>query len=106
MASTGPLFLSVMWKKYLRETNAVEKEEWRVRLLTRSEFNGMEESLFKAYGGSSWHGGDARMFLWMGKHVFMVIVAVSMVVTVIGVGAWWFRGKVAEMRKRSEYRHY
>ena len=108
MASTGPLFLSLMWKKYLREKTAVEEreEEWEVRLLTRDEFNGMEESLFESYGGSSWHEGDARMFLWMGKHIFTVIVAVSVVVTVLGFGAWWVRDRVAQMRERSKCQHH
>ena len=90
MGSTGPLFLSVVWQEYKRGrgrsvteipglagNNAAAstgvgrwdgREEGRVRVLMPDEYNRMPWSFFKWHGGSSWHGSDARLIFWMGRH--------------------------------------
>jgi mannosyltransferase OCH1-like enzyme len=62
MGSTGPLFFSVIWKKYM---NMNPSEVDRVRILMPTEYNGRDWSFFTHNKGSSWHGKDARLIFWV-----------------------------------------
>lgn len=62
MYSTGPLFLSVIWKEYM---NLEPSEQGRVRVLMPDEYNKHAWSFFKHYRGSSWHGKDAKLIFWV-----------------------------------------
>lgn len=62
MYSTGPLFLSVMWERYL---NGEIREGDRVRVLRKDEYNRHSWSFFTHHQGSSWHGKDARLIFWV-----------------------------------------
>ena len=62
MYSTGPLFLSVIWKKYMSSN---PDEEGRVRILMPDEYNRHEWSFFTYHRGSSWHGKDAQLIFWV-----------------------------------------
>jgi len=62
MASTGPLFLSVMWRHYTN-TNPASKD--RVRVLFPEEYRGKSWSFFSHHLGNSWHQGDVRFILWV-----------------------------------------
>jgi mannosyltransferase OCH1-like enzyme len=62
MYSTGPLFLSVIWKEYM-QSNPTGSE--RVRVLMPDEYNKHSWSFFIHHPGSSWHGKDARLIFWV-----------------------------------------
>src|SRR6266487_5261451 len=62
MYSTGPLFLSVIWKEYMLS----ERDPMgRVRILMPDEYNRHAWSFFIHHQGSSWHGKDARLIFWV-----------------------------------------
>lgn len=69
MYSTGPLFLSVIWKEYM---NLEPSESGRVRILMPDEYNKHAWSFFKHYRGSSWHGKDAKLIFWVRVHLLRV----------------------------------
>lgn len=60
MASTGPLFLSIMWRHY-----SVSEPEKRVRILFPDEYKDHSWSFFKEYIGNSWHGSDVKLIFWV-----------------------------------------
>lgn len=72
MYGTGPLFLSVIWKEYIRWGTS---EEGRVRVLMPDEYNKNSWSFFAVYKGSSWHAGDAKAIFWMGQHWLLITFA-------------------------------
>jgi len=104
MASTGPLFLSVMWKKWMGEHAALEDEgeDWpgRVRVLMPDEYDNHAWSFFKTYKGDSWHGSDAKLIFWMGKNWMLLTAAGFMLAGVVGVAAWWVYTRLFGMGKR------
>jgi mannosyltransferase OCH1-like enzyme len=89
MYSTGPLFLSVVWKEYTRDIAAValpalpptappavmalgeesllqyQQQYHRVRILTPQHYARHVISFFKEFPGSSWHGSDAQLIFWV-----------------------------------------
>ncbi|KAI9677653.1 MAG: hypothetical protein M1817_006608 [Caeruleum heppii] len=91
MYSTGPLFLSVIWKEHLHE---VTRQEERVRVLMPDEYNRHAWSFFAHHRGSSWHGRDAQLIFWMGRH-WMFITAIGFVLAgLVGLCAWWVYGRM------------
>jgi inositol phosphorylceramide mannosyltransferase catalytic subunit len=62
MYSTGPLFLSVVWKEYLRSQPSGPR---RVRVLMQDEYNRFSWSFFTRHRGNSWHGKDAQLIFWV-----------------------------------------
>lgn len=62
MYSTGPLFLSVIWKEYMLDKPS---ESARVRILMPDEYNKYSWSFFTHHVGNSWHGKDARLIFWV-----------------------------------------
>ncbi|KAF2272762.1 mannosyl phosphorylinositol ceramide synthase SUR1 [Westerdykella ornata] len=71
MASTGPLFLSIIWRHY-NNANPVGAE--RVRILFPAEYNHHSWSFFTHHLGNSWHNNDVRLIFWMAKHWLMVTI--------------------------------
>lgn len=61
MYSTGPLFLSVIWKEYMPRSFGMD----RVRVLMPDEYNGFPWSFFTHNVGNSWHGADAQLIFWV-----------------------------------------
>jgi len=86
MYSTGPLFLSVIWKEYMRETRPAEEH---VRILMPDEYKGHAWSFFNISKGSSWHGKDAQTIFWMGKHWLLLTVVGFAIAGVVGALLWW-----------------
>ncbi|KAH8683076.1 nucleotide-diphospho-sugar transferase [Tricladium varicosporioides] len=86
MYSTGPLFLSVIWKEYLRTTRPPSEG---IRVLMPQEYKGHSWSFFNISKGSSWHGKDAQTIFWMGKHWLLLTVTGFMVAGVVGGCLWW-----------------
>ena len=96
MSSTGPLFLSVIWKKYM-QLHMKEGVDWngRVRVLTPDDYYIKEASFFDLrYGGSSWHGDDAKFIVWMGQHWLSTTIAGFTIGAVIGLAIWWIYGRI------------
>lgn len=62
MYSTGPLFLSVLWKEYMHSN---PRGNDRVRVLMQDAYNKYSWSFFTHHPGSSWHGNDARLIFWV-----------------------------------------
>lgn len=104
MYSTGPLFLSVIWQDYKRLRRGGDfggaSEEGRVRVLLSDEYNKKPWSFFRWHGGSSWHGKDARLIFWMGRHWMLLTVSGFLIAGVLGLGLWWICGRVLVLGDR------
>ena len=99
MSSTGPLFLSILWKQYKRLAEPAD----RVWVLMPDEYRGKEWSVFKIAKGSSWHGKDAQTIFWMGRHwVLLTVSGFATAGVVFAVMFWaWSRWVVRAKRRRS-----
>ncbi|CAG8977411.1 hypothetical protein HYALB_00007041 [Hymenoscyphus albidus] len=86
MGSTGPLFLSVVWKRYLWDHT---KPSEIVRILMPAEYKNHPWSFFNIAKGSSWHGKDAQTIFWMLKHWVFLTVAGFLIAGVVGIGLWF-----------------
>lgn len=67
MGSTGPLFLSVLWRRYTSEGFNVGDEEdgGRLRILFPKEYQNYPWSFFTHHLGNSWHGADVEFIFWV-----------------------------------------
>jgi mannosyltransferase OCH1-like enzyme len=67
MASTGPLFLSVIWRHYGDNGYNVGDgaDGGRVRILFPDMYQGTERSFFTHHLGNSWHGYDVELIFWV-----------------------------------------
>ena len=70
MYSTGPLFLSVLWKEYMIDKPG---EAGRVRILMQDEYNKYSWSFFTHHVGNSWHGKDAQLIFWVSHRKLLLI---------------------------------
>lgn len=96
MYSTGPLFLSVIWKKYMTSGADIgdSSRGGRVRILMQGDANKFAWRFFNRFQGSSWHGKDARFIFWMGRN-WMLLTAVGFLVAgIVGMGIWWIYGRM------------
>ena len=102
MSTTGPLFLSVVWKRYM-DLHAKKGEDWngRVRILTFDQYAQQDESFFNMWGGSSWHGDDAKFFLWLGDHWLMTTLIGVSIGAVVCCGIWWEVSRRMLQRRKS-----
>lgn len=106
MSSTGPLFLSVIWKRYM-QLHWKEGMDWkgRVRVLTPREYYQHDTSFFDLhYGGSSWHGNDAKFITWVGQHWLSVTVAGFTFAAGFGLCIWWVCKRILLLRIPRDYR--
>lgn len=86
MGTTGPMFLSIMWRKYL--ASGADKGATALWLLSSEVYNEQRSSFFVPGSGSSWHRADAETIDWMGKHA----LTVALIGVALGSGlllAWW-----------------
>lgn len=66
MGSTGPLFLSIIWRHYNGGLTGREMpDEYRVRVLFPDEYKGHSWSFFNVVKGNSWHRGDVKVIFWV-----------------------------------------
>jgi mannosyltransferase OCH1-like enzyme len=86
MSSTGPLFLSIIWKQYKWEARPAED---RVRVLMPPEYRNNEWSVFKIVTGNSWHGKDAQTIFWMGRHWMLLTVSGFAIAGLMLAILWW-----------------
>lgn len=63
MGSTGPLFLSVMWRHYT--SDGLNEGDGRIRILFPDEYQGKSWSFFTHHMGNSWHGSDVELIFWV-----------------------------------------
>ena len=100
MSSTGPLFLSILWKKYM-QLHFNKGVDWngRIRVLTPDIYYLQEESFFDLRGaGSSWHEDDAKLISWMGQH-WLPIVGFA-IGAVTGLCMWWVYRRASRGKRR------
>ncbi|TID18145.1 hypothetical protein CANINC_003886 [Pichia inconspicua] len=71
MFSTGPLFLSVMWKQYIRW--GVDPN-FDIKILMPNDYKSGENSFFEIEKGSSWHNDDAHILLLMRDHIIITVI--------------------------------
>jgi len=102
MASTGPLFLSVIWKKWMSEHAGLVDANWpgRVRVLTPDMYNKYEWSFFKTYKGSSWHGKDARLIFWAGRNWAILTVTGFLIAGLVFLAGWFIYRRLITWGKR------
>ncbi|OKL56817.1 Mannosyl phosphorylinositol ceramide synthase SUR1 [Talaromyces atroroseus] len=98
MYSTGPLFLSVIWKEYMRDSFGMD----RVRVLMPDEYNGFPWSFFTHHVGNSWHRGDAQLIFWMSSHWLLLTVMGFILAGCIGFCMWLVYGRLLLL---GQYRH-
>ncbi|KAL4936849.1 hypothetical protein BDV06DRAFT_84767 [Aspergillus oleicola] len=102
MYSTGPLFLSVIWKEYMAENPS---EAARVRILMQDEYNRFSWSFFTHHVGNSWHGKDARLIFWMGQHWMLLTVAGFVLAGAVGLCLWWAYGRLLFLGNKYRFRY-
>ncbi|KAJ9301365.1 CAZyme family GT32 [Paecilomyces variotii] len=102
MYSTGPLFLSVIWKQYMGDKPS---ESGRVRILMQDEYNRHSWSFFTHHKGNSWHGKDARLIFWMGGHWMLLTVLGFVLAGVVGFAVWWAYGRLLLLGSQYRYRY-
>lgn len=66
MYSTGPLFVSVLWKQYMRSNI---QPGHGVRILRPESRQPLHTIFFYDVEGSSWHNADAQFMLLMNRHI-------------------------------------
>ena len=103
MSTTGPLFLSIIWKRYM-QLHLKEGADWngRVRVLTPDDYFQRDTAFFDMYGGSSWHDDDAKLILWIGKHWLSTTVAGLSMAAVVGLCIWWAYGRMVQPHKSGD----
>ncbi|CCF58456.1 hypothetical protein KAFR_0E03040 [Kazachstania africana CBS 2517] len=74
MGSTGPLFVSVVWKQYKRWYNN-GNENGAVKILQPADYKMHKDSFFSIAKGSSWHLDDAKFMKTLGNHILSCVVA-------------------------------
>ncbi|MCJ1351140.1 MAG: hypothetical protein MMC33_001122 [Icmadophila ericetorum] len=96
MYSTGPLFLSVIWKQYINVAgNSGDAAGLqRVRVLSRADYADYDWSFFKVVKGSSWHEDDAGLIFWMGSHWVFLTAVGFLIAGVVGFVSWWAYRKI------------
>lgn len=72
MASTGPLFVSMVWKRYKRWG---VPENGVVRVLQPADYKMHTYSFFSISRGSSWHLDDAKFVKSLANHILACVVA-------------------------------
>lgn len=71
MYTTGPLFLSVIWRQYKRWG---VPEAGKVRILLPEDYKTHTYSFFAISPGSSWHLDDAKFIKSMANHLIFAII--------------------------------
>ena len=90
MYSTGPLFISVIWKQWIAAGGNLNRDH-RVRILRVDDYNSGPERFFNTFGGSSWHQGDVAFLGYVVENWFLFIILGSLLGA---IGGWLLWGKV------------
>ncbi|CCF55556.1 hypothetical protein KAFR_0A01170 [Kazachstania africana CBS 2517] len=89
MGSTGPLFISVVWKQYKRwyHGNGVNDT---VKILQPEDYKLHSQSFFSISKGSSWHLDDAEFIKSFGNHILSCVVAGFIFGFFVLYSEYWF----------------
>ncbi|KAF7194190.1 Mannosyl phosphorylinositol ceramide synthase SUR1 [Pseudocercospora fuligena] len=92
MASTGPLFLSIIWRHYSDEGFNVGDgaDGGRIRIIFPDEYNNNPWSFFTHHLGNSWHGYDVQLIFWMARNWVLLTVIGFVVGGGALFGGWWY----------------
>lgn len=97
MASTGPLFLSIIWRHFDAGNPSGAD---RVRVLFKDEYNNHPWSFFTHHVGNSWHSNDVRLIFWMARHwVFLTCLGFIVGFSVLFC-LYWTYGRVISSHRR------
>ncbi|KAL6945093.1 hypothetical protein ACO0QE_002538 [Hanseniaspora vineae] len=69
MASTGPMFVSMIWEQYKRNDGGKA-----YKILQPHQYKNGLGSFFKISEGSSWHSSDSNFIFKMGAHILGCVV--------------------------------
>lgn len=86
MYSTGPLFLSVIWKQYKRWGLP---EISKVRILFPKDYKTHTYSFFAISPGSSWHLDDAKFIKSLADHIILAVFGGFLIFLVIFALEYW-----------------
>ncbi|KAJ5403738.1 hypothetical protein N7509_003609 [Penicillium cosmopolitanum] len=100
MYSTGPLFLSVIWKEYIQDPPS---EANRIRVLMQDEYKKHPWSFFTHHVGNSWHGNDAQLIFWMGQHWMLLTFCGILLAFAVGCCLLCAYGRI--VRRGIQYRY-
>ena len=77
MSSTGPLFISIIWKQYKRWNHFknLNPEEITIRVMQPDDYKLHAKSFFAISKGSSWHMDDADFVKSFLTHILSCVVA-------------------------------
>ncbi|KAF2719566.1 glycosyltransferase family 32 protein [Polychaeton citri CBS 116435] len=91
MASTGPLFLSVIWIHWQSEglNFGDGADGGRIRVLFPDEYNSYPWSFFTHHLGNSWHGKDVQLIFWMARNWVLLTVAGFLVGGTVLFSIWY-----------------
>lgn len=87
MYSTGPLFLSVIWKQYKRWGTP---EAGKVRILMPDDYKTHPYSFFAIAPGSSWHLDDAKFIKSLANHIGLAVFVGFLVAACVFYAEWVF----------------
>ncbi|KAJ5346841.1 uncharacterized protein N7506_000094 [Penicillium brevicompactum] len=102
MYSTGPLFLSVIWKEYMHDKPS---DADHVRILMQDGYSQFSWSFFTHYHGNSWHGKDAHLIFWMGQHWLFLAVCGFCIAGLVGFCLWWSYHRIMLLGAKYRYRY-
>lgn len=74
MSSTGPLFISIVWKHY-RRWKFLIRDYVPVKIIQPKDYKGNSWSYFSIVKGSSWHTDDAKWMKSLENHILSCVVA-------------------------------
>ena len=95
MSSTGPLFLSLVWKEWF---DGGRVGEGRVRVLVPE---GRGYGFFINVQGRSWQGADEKFVAWLERHwLFDIVVAVMVVIVLVDFSCRFSDWACKKIRRR------
>ncbi|KAF1812014.1 hypothetical protein P152DRAFT_42162 [Eremomyces bilateralis CBS 781.70] len=86
MASTGPLFLSVMWRHYNNDDPVGDD---RIRILFPDEYKDHVWSFFVHNVGNSWHEKDVQFIMWLRSNWLLVTIFGFVIAGFAFSGSYW-----------------
>jgi len=103
MASTGPLFLSIIWRHYDDDGFNIGDgpRGGRIRILFPEEYNNYPWSFFTHHVGNSWHSYDVQFIFWMSRHwVLMTVIGFLVGGSLLLLG--WYSYQAYFLEKKPE----
>lgn len=102
MSSTGPLFLSLIWRHHNTAYEDIP-DSARVRILFPNAYMGNKWSFFSHHVGNSWHKWDTQAIIWMGKHWIELFFVGAIVVIGAFTLCWYAYQRFFLARQRGSY---